>query len=166
MCLLPSFDLERASIDEAFFDYTKAVKEILLQRYPYLAQVPEGSPDGVDTPLPHPPRIEWGKLGVGYAIPLNGTVSKEEPKSNPGEEQGEGSKGEVSENGEGGSLLDEENTEGEALPEPEDEQYTVTWHDVALSIAAELMDQARGKVREMGYTTSAVRILQSIFQLP
>ena len=38
----------------------------------------------------------------------------------------------------------------------EDEQYTTTWHDVALSIAAELMDRARGKVREMGYTTSAV----------
>jgi DNA polymerase eta len=35
-----------------------------------------------------------------------------------------------------------------------------TWHDVALSIAAELMDKIRAEVRtQLEYTTSAVRII-------
>jgi hypothetical protein len=54
---------EKASIDEIFIDFTKAVREILLQRYPYLAQVPAEALAGVDTPLPPPPPISWDDLG-------------------------------------------------------------------------------------------------------
>lgn len=41
----------------------------------------------------------------------------------------------------------------------DDPRRTPTWHDVALSIAAELMDKIRAQVRiRLGYTTSAVGI--------
>lgn len=52
-------------------------------------------------------------------------------------------------------------------PPPEDshsvnednEDEPRTWHDVALSIAAELMDKIRAEVRtQLGYTTSAVSV--------
>lgn len=47
--------------------------------------------------------------------------------------------------------------------EPEIPEPPVTWHDVALSIAAGLMHTAKDEVRtKLGYTTSAVRI----FNLP
>ncbi|KAJ3563298.1 hypothetical protein NP233_g9027 [Leucocoprinus birnbaumii] len=182
-----SVEMEKASIDEAFFDYTKPVKEILLQRYPYLAQIPRDSPNGIDTPLPPPPRIKWSDLDVAHLIPLNGPRSKEEEKA--GEEvsaettvvepaavkQG-GGDAEGTTVGNGGAsssarrsvdevptkttTLEEKTGESHSIEETgeymsEEEQYTTTWHDVALAIAAELMDQARGKVREMGYTTSA-----------
>jgi DNA polymerase eta len=39
----------------------------------------------------------------------------------------------------------------------DDPRRTCTWHDVALSIAAEFMDKIRAQVRiQLGYTTSAV----------
>ena len=42
-----------------------------------------------------------------------------------------------------------------------------TWHDVALSIAAELMDKIRAEVRiQLGYTTSAVSLRRApIFRI-
>ncbi|KXN91684.1 N-acetyltransferase eso1 [Leucoagaricus sp. SymC.cos] len=144
--LPPSVEIERASIDEAFFDYTKAVKEILLQRYPYLVQVPKDAPDGIDTPLPPPPLIKWTDLGVGHLIPLNGPRWKEEIAEETNANQTEDNPS-VKTNGGVDSLGGPESVS--------EEQYLATWHDVALSIAAELMDQARAKVREMGYTTSA-----------
>lgn len=166
--------VEKASIDEAFFDYTKAVKEILLQRYPYLAQVPKDSPDGVDTPLPPPPRIKWTDLGVGHVIPLAGPAPKEEESEKPTEKQSgenndkelESRESEMEKHGEGSGALGKRNKDVESEENPEDigedEQYITTWHDVALSIAAELMDKARAKVREMGYTTSAVSAIRLI----
>lgn len=51
---------EKASIDEAFIDFTKPVRKLLLERYPYLAEVPE---DSSDTPLPPPPAVQWEGLG-------------------------------------------------------------------------------------------------------
>ena len=40
---------------------------------------------------------------------------------------------------------------------PREEEGTTTWHDVALSIAAELMRKAREEVYDkLGYSTSAV----------
>lgn len=56
-------------------------------------------------------------------------------------------------------MADAPGTEGEAESHEEDKDVepAPTWHDVALSIAAELMDKIRGDVREqLGYTTSAV----------
>jgi DNA polymerase eta len=112
---------EKASIDEAFIDFTRPVREVLLERFPYLAQVPLDAPQGVDSPLPPPPPIDWNVLGV--LIPLHSA---------------------------------EENDGGEIQFAEDD--MTCTWHDVALSIAAELMGKIREDVHEkLGYTMSAVR---------
>jgi len=168
--------LEKASIDEAFFDYTKAVKEVLLQRFPYLAKVPQDAQDGIDTPLPTPPRLKWSNLAVGHLIPLTAAPSEvvdieagQRRKNGEEAEKRGGYDGETQVEQVGNheatgttENLDAKNTlpkdlTGDLGGHPgEDEQYTTTWHDVALSIAAELMDRAREKVREMGYTTSAV----------
>lgn len=172
------------------------MKEILLRRYPHLAQVPKDAPDGIDTPLPPPPRIRWSDLGVGHLIPLTDQPQWEEVEGDAeGGQVGEndeanvrlGAETQVKLNGEEGStgkgneasrgqnrsvdaganlqIRNASDSKEEAVDSadkreqgvPEREQYAATWHDVALSIAGELMDQARGKVREMGYTTSAVR---------
>ncbi|KAF9561965.1 DNA/RNA polymerase [Agrocybe pediades] len=73
---LPGCEVEKASIDEAFIDFTKPVREILLQKYPYLAQVPSSAPDGLDTPLPPPPPINWD--GFGNIIPVDSPKEPEE----------------------------------------------------------------------------------------
>jgi DNA polymerase eta len=114
------------------------VKEVLLQRYPYLAEVPKDTLDGVDVPLPPAPRIRWKDLDIAHMIPVHGVTEKQKDEERNEEE---------------GKANVPTATDG---VESEDEEYTETWHDIALSIAAELMDQARAKVREMGYTTSAV----------
>lgn len=59
---------EKASIDECFFDFTIPVRDILLKRYPFLAQLPSDAPQGLDTPLPKPDPsvvagIKWENLG-------------------------------------------------------------------------------------------------------
>ncbi|KAF8223117.1 DNA/RNA polymerase [Tricholoma matsutake] len=118
---LPGVEIEKASIDEAFFDFTKPVREILLERHPYLAHVPQ---EGLDTPLPPPPPMPWN--GLGTVIPINPSGGKE----------------------------DEDNIDTEVH---QDSEYaSMTWHDVALSIAAELMEKARQEVyTKLGYSTSA-----------
>ncbi|KAG1866869.1 hypothetical protein F4604DRAFT_1777888 [Suillus subluteus] len=114
---LPTGEVEKASIDEAFIDFTRPVREQLLERYSYLAQVPADAPNGIDSPLPPPPLIKWDDLGT-VLLP-EGTDSA-----------GEQSNIEV---------------DGDA-----------TWHDVALSIAAELMRKIREDIHsKLGYTTSA-----------
>lgn len=114
---LPTGEIEKASIDEAFIDFTRPVREKLLEKYPYLAEAPTDAPDGIDSPLPPPPPIKWDDLGTAL------------------------------------------------LPERTDdagEKYNIevdgsaTWHDVALSIAAELMQNIREDIHsKLGYTTSA-----------
>ena len=132
---------ERASIDEAFIDFTKPVKEILLQRYPYLAQFPDDASDGIDTPVPPPPQISWA--GIGSIIPLNSLpIAEDTPVSN------ENIKSEEVVGQETGS------------PKGDDLEDATTWHDVCLSIAAELMAKARDDIRvNLGYSTSAVSCL-------
>ncbi|KAG8900523.1 DNA-directed DNA polymerase eta rad30 [Tulasnella sp. 403] len=134
-CMHPGVEVEKASIDEAFFDFTIPVKQTILQRYPYLAQAPEDSPLGMDTPLPPPPPIDWD--GKGNLVP---TVATDTPSptlgdaSNPNEPQA-----------------------SEAVhPENEQVTHTPTWHDVALSIASEFMMVSRTEIKHrLGYTTSA-----------
>ncbi|KAG2147629.1 hypothetical protein DEU56DRAFT_130884 [Suillus clintonianus] len=117
---LPTGEVEKASIDEAFIDFTRPVREKLLERFPYLAQVPADAPNGTDSPLPPPPPINWDDLGV--VIP----VSLSEETDSTGENS---------------------NVEVNGVP---------TWHDVALSIAAELMRKIREDIHsKLGYTTSA-----------
>ncbi|KZT29647.1 DNA polymerase eta [Neolentinus lepideus HHB14362 ss-1] len=66
---LPGTEIEKASIDEAFIDFTRPVREKLLERFPYLAKVPDDAPDGLDSTLPPPPPISWD--GLGTLIPLH-----------------------------------------------------------------------------------------------
>jgi hypothetical protein len=115
---------EKASIDEAFIDFTRPVRAELLARYPYLGEVPPDAPSGLDTVLPPPPpAISWE--GCGILIPI---TPPPEDQAGPGI-----------------------HTEGD------DDDPRRTWHDVALSIAAELMDKIRTEVRmQLKYTTSAV----------
>lgn len=111
---------EKASIDEAFIDFTRPVRDTILQRYSYLAQIP---PDGIDSPLPPPPPVSWD--GLGAIVPVHPEIEENI----------------------GSSKNDESNT----------------WHDVALSIAAELMEKIRDEVRtKLGYTTSAVGIFNIV----
>lgn len=115
---------ERASIDESFIDFTRPVRERLLERYPFLTEVP---PEGAETPLPPPPPICWD--GLGNVIPVN-------PDTEPSDTEA--------------TLPAGEEDQEDAASQP-------TWHDVALSIAAELMQTARDVIREqLGYSTSAV----------
>lgn len=116
----------------------------MLQRYPYLAHVPSDAPQGVDTPLPPPPTIDWD--GKGELIPVNppqesdtAPSPKDEESAPPTSPQGKPTK--------------ESNTTGTLQSRGE---FT-TWHDVALSIASEMMMQAReGVLIQLGYSTSAV----------
>ncbi|TFY78734.1 hypothetical protein EWM64_g5277 [Hericium alpestre] len=122
---------EKASIDEAFIDFSQPVRQKILERYPYLAAVPPDAPDGIDTVLPPPPPISWENRGI--LIPIN-----------PPDEAALG------------AAQAEAATEGieNVVKDGEDEQ--TTWHDVALSVAAELMQKIRDDVRiQLGYTTSA-----------
>ena len=51
----------------------------------------------------------------------------------------------------------EETKDGDDAEVPQNENVSTTWHDVALSIAAELMQKAREEVyTKLGYSTSAV----------
>lgn len=107
----PDSLLERASIDEAFIDFTRAVLDVMLERWPHLSKPPQ---DDMDSALPTPPPINWD--GLGHLIPSN-----------------------------------------DGVEDPEAFDHETTWHDVALSIAAELMDNIRKEIdSRFGYTTSAV----------
>lgn len=110
---------EKASIDEAFIDFTKPVRQALLQRYPYLSQIPADAPNGVDTPLPPPPLIDWGT--DSHLIPIYS------------------------------------NADSESTDEETSQSAPLTWHDIALRLAAEMMHKVRVDIAtQLGYTTSAV----------
>lgn len=132
---------ERASIDEAFIDFTRPVREELLKRFPYLAEVPHDAPDGKDSALPPPPPIIWNEKSV--VIPI-----KPSPPDKP---EGSGDHDE----------LEDDKQEVEDDKQDEDgvdaDDDTCTWHDVALTIAAEFMAKIRLDIHtKLGYTTSAV----------
>uniref|UniRef100_V5GUZ5 DNA polymerase eta n=1 Tax=Kalmanozyma brasiliensis (strain GHG001) TaxID=1365824 RepID=V5GUZ5_KALBG len=73
--------VEKASIDESYFDLTIEVRKLMIERFPHLAHPP---PDdavtgakGMDQPLPPPPRLglkQWKQLG--YVVPKSGDVGK------------------------------------------------------------------------------------------
>jgi DNA polymerase eta len=150
--------LEKASIDEAFIDFTHPVREELLKRYPHLATVPSDAPNGKDTPLPPPPHVSWDKLGTRVPIypslPLSPTEFQHtneetmDESNNDGHEEPIAPKRDVAEasvNMEPGRPMDKDDD-------------NITWHDIALSIAAELMGKIRYDIHtKLGYTTSAVR---------
>ncbi|KAG9049339.1 DNA-directed DNA polymerase eta rad30 [Tulasnella sp. UAMH 9824] len=132
-CMDPTVEVEKASIDEAFFDFTVPVKKAILDRFPDLASPPSDAPLGLDTPLPPPPDISWE--GVGNLVPINpkNPDEKEEPP-----------------------LPTASTSAQPADSEETDENHVTTWQDVALSIGAEFMMKSRMEVKHrLGYTTSA-----------
>lgn len=159
ICNPPNFLAEKASVDECFIDFTQAVKEEILRRHPELAQPPSDSPLGLDTPLPPPPSLPLEDFGTVVPInPIAKQKATEEEEAN------------TNANIEGPS---ETAAKPESEPEPEptiepesatppDDRRTKTWHDIALSIGAELMQSCRDRIKnELGYTTSAVSPLSS-----
>ncbi|KAI0636227.1 hypothetical protein C8Q77DRAFT_629149 [Trametes polyzona] len=146
---LPSGEVEKASIDEAFIDFTRPVREELLKRYPYLATVPPDAPNGMDSPLPPPPPISWE--GLGNVVPVH--PPKDPPKDQaPAGESTDAVDG-VPQPVPAQFVKGEDGEEDEGVSEDDD---LTTWHDVALSIAAELMLRIREDIRtKLGYTTSA-----------
>lgn len=118
---VPSGEIEKASIDEAFLDLSKPVRERLLERHPYLAKVPDDAPEGADSPLPPPPPIDWSQLGELVTLTAQGEESEPQDETS--------------------------NYENDHL---------TSWHDVALSIGAELIAKLREEIfRQLGYTMSA-----------
>ncbi|KAI0050439.1 DNA/RNA polymerase [Auriscalpium vulgare] len=121
---LPEGEIEKASIDEAFIDFTNLVHTEILERFPHLKQLPPDAPHGLDTVLPPPPPISWQNLG--NVVPIHSP-----PPADGGEQAAE-------------------------VGDVDGDDAGPTWHDVALSIAAERMDKIRADVRtRLGYTTSA-----------
>ena len=164
--------IEKASIDEAFIDFTHPVREEILKRYPYLATVPADAPNGKDTPLPPAPSINWKDLGT--VIPINPP-----PPSKPPTTEASASVTTPETKLEGVKPEDEEDASASDVGEDlagyreedsdiaEEEDVVTTWHDVAISIAAELMGRIRDDIRtKLGYSTSAVRISISVIYCP
>lgn len=79
MCPLGA--IEKASIDEMYCDLTLAVRQLILQRFPHLAKPPPDSPDGLDTPLPEPPTIDWTDLG--HRMPTQEVTEPDEGEAAP-----------------------------------------------------------------------------------
>lgn len=77
----PHGAVEKASIDESYFDLTIEVRKLMIERFPHLAHPPPDDPStgikGMDQPLPTPPRLglkQWKQLG--YVVPKTGDVGK------------------------------------------------------------------------------------------
>ena len=99
--------------------------------------MPANAPNGLDTVLPPVPPISWENRGI--LIPIDPS-SENQAGSNSSHETGTHA---------GAGDGDDD----------DDPRHARTWHDVALSIAAELMNEIRAQVRiQLGYTTSAVSI--------
>lgn len=104
----------------------------LLALFPHLATVPEDAPEGLDSPLPPAPPIDWAK--AGNIFPINGEIdadvqiaAEEDVKSEDGEEHAD-KNGDVD-----------------------------TWEDWALCMGAEIMAELREEVwKRLHYTCSAV----------
>jgi DNA polymerase eta len=143
---------EKASIDEAFLDLTLMVIDRLIAIHPYLAAPPPDAPEGLDSPLPRPPPIDWTK--AGNLFPVNG-------------EEGEAGGGDETEPGEGeghmySSQRSDEDGNGPGGREGDGSRKLdrgITWEDWALCIGAEIMAEVRAEVwKRLHYTCSAVSL--------
>ncbi|CAE6518915.1 unnamed protein product [Rhizoctonia solani] len=149
-------EMEKASIDEVFIDYTIPVRVAMLERYPEL-RIPEG-PFDLDTLLPVPPaKIDWAELNT-HVIPVTSdSPTDKNEESRPitpslGVETALDTNDDVPLSSSGPSSPDMSSIDlaevGSDVPP--------TWHDVALSIAAEFMrDIRQATFEKLGYTLSA-----------
>jgi DNA polymerase eta len=129
---------EKASIDEAFLDLTPMVIDRLLAIHPYLAAPPPDAPEGLDSPLPKAPPIDWTR--AGEVFPINGEESEPVATEHEHEEEREPDSSQRSDE-----------------PPRETSDVGATWEDWALCLGAEIMAEVRGEVwKRLHYTCSAV----------
>ncbi|KAF8519293.1 hypothetical protein JB92DRAFT_2711024 [Gautieria morchelliformis] len=153
--MLPGAEVERASIDEAFIDFTEPVRRQILAHFPNLATPP---PEGLDIPLPPPPREggQGGNIwsGLGTLVPISGKpLCKPKKLEDFGDE--ESNEYPLSDEDEYVSSADAPD-HVQSSEASLDADRPLTWHDIALSIAASLMLEMRDEVKtRLGYTTSA-----------
>lgn len=122
---------EKASIDEAFLDLSPMVIDRILERHPHLKELPDDAPDGLDSPLPPAPPIDWTKAGNVFPIGGEGSADEDEAKSDGGSAAG----------GADGST---------------EHQDADGWEDWALCMGAEIMAELRNEVwKRLHYTCSA-----------
>lgn len=120
----------------------------LLVIHPHLAELPDDAPDGLDSPLPCPPPIDWTK--AGNVFPVEGEAGA---ASGGGEEDTQGREGHVSSS--------QKSDDGER-PGLKGGRHDVSWEDWALCLGAEIMAEMREEVwNQLHYTCSAVRSPQS-----
>ena len=130
---------EKASIDEAYIDFTPAVIDILLERYPFLSSVPPDAPDGLDTLLPPAPPCQWSE--IDNLLPNDAEAERQQ-------------------RAEGDS--DEEYEPPSSSPQSPQQQLrhrareATPWRDHALAIGSEIMNGVRKEIwKRLHYTTSA-----------
>jgi DNA polymerase eta len=127
--------IEKASIDEAYMDLTAMSLARLLSYHPHLASVPADAPDGLDTPLPPAPPVDWSR--AGNLVPTDRELADRRIEDG----------------------LDEVNSDDEADEhehERRGETGSDTWEDWALCMGAEIMAEVRKAVWDrLHYTCSA-----------
>jgi len=134
--------VEKASIDEAFLDLTPMVIDRLLATHPYLAAPPPDAPEGLDSPLPKAPPIDWTK--AGEVFPVNGEESESTSAEHEHEMEG------------GGEPFSSQRSDEEPRI-TKGGDAGATWEDWALCYGAEIMAEIRGEVwKRLHYTCSAV----------
>lgn len=132
---------EKASIDEAYLDFTLPVRDMILERNPHLGTVPAGSQLGLDTPLPPPPPIDWEPLGNIVPVLAEGEELAVE-------------KAEAIDSDDKKPKQEEAIPSSQIIEQPSDPVNA--WSDYALSLGAELMQKCRREVlQQLGYTCSA-----------
>ncbi len=103
----------------------------ILERHPHLRDLPDDAPDGLDSPLPPAPPIDWTKAGNVFPIGGEGAADEDEAKSDGGSAVGG---------------TDEAREQAEAS----------RWEDWALCMGAEIMAELRNEVwKRLHYTCSA-----------
>lgn len=133
----------------AFLDLTTPVRDIMLSRYPHISKVPADAANGLDTALPPPPPITWS--GRGNLIPARDPTLRSGPADIAGPSRQSSSNVEHED-----AERDIDDSDGQENETDDTLHVPHSWHDVALSIGAEIMNEIRAQVRDrLGYTTSA-----------
>lgn len=143
---------EKASIDEAYLDFSQPVRELIIERNPHLATVPADSKLGLDTPLPPPPIIDW--TGLGNIVPV--LTEQEQRKAQLEQKKAleEANSGDGDESASDKATSPPPPSSSQVIEQPKDSVNA--WSDYALTLAAELMQKCRSEVLEqLGYTCSA-----------
>ncbi|GAA5999791.1 hypothetical protein JCM10207_005912 [Rhodosporidiobolus poonsookiae] len=165
--------VEKASIDESFLDLTLPVRKLLLERYPALASAPDGD---LDAPLPSPASlgvgpetVDWD--AVGNLVPVHGQKKDKVKRLNPDGTDAPPSSSPVKPslppttttaasppfaNAPPPAADPDADCNAAVLDSPDPPEPPLTWSDLCLALAAEVVMTIRAAVKErLGYTCSA-----------